>query len=316
MGIHYLSQSLNGEERHTYPPVSIALGYFDGVHQGHRKVIQAVIDDASKRNVESAVLTFHPHPKTVLGKEPLQQYDEITPIEKKLSVLESLGVDHIFLVTFDEQLSSLSPQQFVDTYLIPIHVVHATAGFDFSYGQYGKGTMQAMPEYSRGLITTTVIEKWEQSGEKVSSTRVRRVIDEGNVAEATELLTRPYELSGTVIRGDQRGRELGFPTANVELTSNFIVPATGVYFVTVKTAQGEKRGLCNIGYLPTFFEDRQDVSVEVYVLDFDGDLYGEQMDVQFLDKVRDDEKFDRVEDLVTQMKEDEKKARAYFTSSR
>ncbi|EZH67289.1 hypothetical protein DH09_04960 [Bacillaceae bacterium JMAK1] len=315
MQIHYLTKGRSEEERNDNPAVSVALGYFDGVHQGHQRVIQEAKAKAKERGVESAVLTFHPHPKTVLGNNPVDVYDEITPLEQKIKAIESVGVDHVFVVTFDRELSSLSPQQFVDTYLIPIHAVHVVAGFDYSYGKFGKGSMETMPEHSQGRFTTSVVEKWEQEGEKVSSTRIRQAIKDGHMRLAQSLLTRPYQLDGKVIRGDQRGRELGFPTANLSLDVPFITPSTGVYVVDAIVKGRVYPALCNVGYLPTFFDDRTEVSIEVYLLDFDGDLYEETMIVQFYEKLRDDLKFSSADALVAQMKDDEKKALEYFKIS-
>ncbi|GAK07569.1 riboflavin biosynthesis protein RibF [Geomicrobium sp. JCM 19038] len=315
MQIHYLTKGRSEEERNDNPAVSVALGYFDGVHQGHQRVIQEAKAKAKERGVESAVLTFHPHPKTVLGNDPVDVYDEITPLEQKIKAIESVGVDHVFVVTFDRELSSLSPQQFVDTYLIPIHAVHVVAGFDYSYGKFGKGSMETMPEHSKGRFTTSVVEKWEQEGEKVSSTRIRQAIKDGQMRLAQSLLTRPYQIDGKVIRGDQRGRELGFPTANLSLDVPFITPSTGVYVVDAIVQGRVYPALCNVGYLPTFFDDRKEVSIEVYLLDFDGDLYEETMIVQFYKKLRDDVKFSSADALVAQMKDDEKKALEYFKIS-
>lgn len=221
----------------------------------------------------------------------------------------------MFVVTFDRELSSLTPQQFVDTYLIPIHAVHVVAGFDYSYGKFGKGSMETMPEHSKGRFTTSVVEKWEQEGEKVSSTRIRQAIKDGQMRLAQSLLTRPYQIDGKVIRGDQRGRELGFPTANLSLDVPFITPSTGVYVVDAVVKGRVYPALCNVGYLPTFFDDRTEVSIEVYLLDFDGDLYEETMIVQFYEKLRDDVKFSSADALVAQMKDDEKKALEYFKIS-
>ncbi|QQK80216.1 riboflavin biosynthesis protein RibF [Salicibibacter cibi] len=313
MEVEYLQAELTAAERESRPPIVLALGYFDGVHEGHQKVIRTAIAEAEKRSAEAAVLTFHPHPRTVLTKDYEEtDYPELTPLPVKETHIKELGVDRLFVVTFDNTLSSLSPQQFVDGYILPLHVVHAVAGFDFSYGQYGKGNMETLPSHARGKFATTAVTKWEREGEKVSSTRIRQHIESGELEQASYLLKRPHTVYGKVVKGDMRGREIGFPTANIELDAPYVLPPIGVFCAYVQIDGTDYPAVCSFGYRPTFHEQQPEPLIEAHLLSFHETIYGKRVEMKWLTMLRPEITFNTADALVTQMEADKREAYRYF----
>ncbi|WP_017727358.1 bifunctional riboflavin kinase/FAD synthetase [Halalkalibacterium ligniniphilum] len=294
------------------PPTVMALGYFDGVHIGHQHVIEAGKHEAVKRGIQLAVMTFHPHPKEVLRKES-EQMPYITPVEDKIEQMERLGIDRLYFVKFDHAFAQLTPQQFVDQYLIGLHVVHVVAGFDFTYGQLGKGTMETLPFHARNQLTQTTVAKIEREGVKISSTKIRELLEKGEVEKIPFYLGRDYEVSGTVIHGDKRGRTIGFPTANVKPKDRYIIPKTGVYAVEFLHEGQRYEGVCNVGYKPTFYDEKEKIpSIEVHLFNFKGNLYDAFVRVRFKHYIRAEKKFTGIEALVEQIKADSHQAQAFF----
>lgn len=288
----------------------VALGYFDGVHLGHQTVIHTAKSIAVKNGWLTAVMTFHPHPAVVLGKA--KRIPAITPLFEKEKIMKKLGVDILYIVAFNEAFSKLSPQQFVDEYLLNLSVKHVVAGFDYTYGRYGKGTMDTMPEHSRGKFQVTTIEKVEKNHAKVSSTLIRSLISEGNVEALPEYLGRYYEMTGDVVQGERRGRTIGFPTANLSVSPEYVLPKTGVYAVKVKYKDNIYNGILNLGYKPTFHEQLPEPTLEVHIFDFNQNIYGERLTIEWRKRLRDEKKFSSVDDLIKQIHEDKKAAETYF----
>ncbi|KIL80623.1 Riboflavin kinase [Bacillus badius] len=312
----YMLHHPHSLQKENLPSLVMALGFFDGVHTGHQQVILAAVEKARNQGMKSAVMTFDPHPSVVLGNKH-KQIKYITPIGEKVKRIEALGADYLFVVRFTSDFAALEPQQFVDQYVIGLHVKHVIAGFDYTYGRLGKGTMETMPFHSRGTFTSTIIDKWEYHQEKVSSTKIRQLLREGNVEEAAGLLGRPYEVQGTVIHGDKRGRKIGFPTANVEVEEDYLIPETGVYAVRLKVKEEWHDGVCNIGYRPTFkHPDEHSLSVEVHIFDFDRSIYGEEVAIKWYARLRGEEKFNGIEALVAQIDKDKQSAAAYFAGQK
>lgn len=312
----YMLHHPHSLQKKNLPSLVMALGFFDGVHTGHQQVILAAVEKARNQGMKSAVMTFDPHPSVVLGNKH-KQIKYITPIDEKVKRIEALGADYLFVVRFTSDFAALEPQQFVDQYVIGLHVKHVVAGFDYTYGRLGKGTMETMPFHSRGAFTSTIIDKWEYHQEKVSSTKIRQLLREGNVEEAAGLLGRPYEVQGTVIHGDKRGRKIGFPTANVEVEEDYLIPETGVYAVRLKVKEEWHDGVCNIGYRPTFkHPDEHSLSVEVHIFDFDRSIYGEEVAIKWYARLRGEEKFNGIEALVAQIDKDKQSAVAYFAGQK
>lgn len=294
----------------------IALGYFDGVHLGHQKVIEKAVEVAREKGLASAVMTFYPHPSVVL-KPSAKRKDSLTPLEMKADLIEKLGADILFFVRFDSRLSQLSPQDFVDNYLIRLHAKHVVAGYDFTFGRMAAGNMSNIDEYSRSMFSYTVVPKVELFGEKVSTTHIRALVAEGAVDDASLLLGRPYRTTGIVGHGDKRGRVLGFPTANVESVEAFLMPPKGIYAVQLIMDGEMLNGVCSISTRPTFYDDlHAKTTVEVYVLDFDGDLYDKKVSIDWYKRLRADKKFSSAEALIAQMEKDKADTADYFALQR
>lgn len=301
---HSLNQS-------DLPETVAAIGLFDGIHVGHQQVIHQAIEQATKEGKMSAVITFHPNPAVVLsgGKKPANY---ILPLEEKFSILEKMGVDRVYNITFNKELSQLSPEEFLSHFIINLHITHLVAGFDYSFGYKGAGNMDNISTYMNGEFTYTVIEQLKDTDEKVSSTRIRKELGAGNVAEVSRLLGRPYTTTGLVVEGDKRGRTIGFPTANMEIDNELRLPAQGVYAVRTFVDGEEFIGMANLGFVPTFKTGEPALSLEVYILDFDQNIYGKQITIAWLEKIRNEKKFSGIDEIVAQLTVDEAKVRKLY----
>jgi riboflavin kinase/FMN adenylyltransferase len=293
------------------PPMAMALGYFDGVHRGHQKVILEAKTKAAQMGICSAVMTFDPHPSVVLGKT-VQQIQYITPLEEKVKIIEELGIDYLFIIHFTAEFANLLPQEFIDQYVIGLNVRHVVAGFDFTYGRMGKGTMETLPFHSRDQFSYSIVPKFTQGDEKVSSTRIRNLLREGRTDSLLSLLGRYYTTSGIVIHGDKRGRTIGFPTANVDINEEYIIPPLGVYAVRFNVKNQWHNGVCNIGFKPTFNKEALHPSVEVHLFDFNEDIYGEEVTIEWHLHLRKEQKFSGIEELVAQIERDKQNTLNYF----
>jgi riboflavin kinase / FMN adenylyltransferase len=298
------------EFKENMAPKVLALGFFDGVHLGHQKVINSAVQTAKLKGVEAAVMTFHPHPSAVLSNGK-KEVSYLTPLQEKLNQIAALGVDECYVIEFDKEFAKLTPQQFVDQYIIALNTVHVVAGFDFSYGSLGRGTMETLPFHSREVFDQTEIGKVVKSDEKISSTLIRSLIIDGKVNKVVDYLGRFYEVKGSVIQGEQRGRKLGFPTANIKLEENYICPKNGVYCVELLIEGKWYKGVCNIGEKPTF-HDAFERTVEVHILDFSGDIYGKTVNVKWFTRLRDEIKFSSIDHLKEQIKQDIMNTEQYF----
>lgn len=301
-------------ERTEAAPCSLAIGYFDGVHLGHRRVIQKSIDVAKARGLKSAVMTFDPHPREVLGQSGYTRY--LTPLPDKLEQLEQMGVDIVYLMTFDISFSSVYPEEFINEVLLALRAEHIVVGFDFTFGYRGKGTALTLAEHSNGRYTLDIVEPVNRLGEKVSSTVIREYIHHGVVEQARHLLGRPYKIAGVVVHGDKRGRMIGFPTANLKLSGPYLIGKNGVYGVRVFLDQQVYYGVMNIGIKPTFALEKKEKSLEVHLLDFSEEIYGKELQVELLFFLRDEQKFAGMEALTAQIQQDVEKAKERFAMER
>lgn len=290
-------------------PFSLAIGFFDGLHRGHQAVIGEAKQKAEQLGIKSAVMTFDPHPSH-LFRDGENKVGYITQYPLKSQLIEEMGIDTLFIVKFDRPLSSLLPEQFIEIFIKGLGVKHVTAGFDFTFGSKGAGTMAQMDDLSNGEYGTSVIGKVTDSDEKVSSTLIRKLLSEGNVEKTATLLGRPFRTVGTVVDGEKRGRLLGFPTANVMPDDELIIPANGVYAVKFSFADQTYDGVCNVGVKPTFHDPSvSKPSVEVHLLDFTGELYGKEVFVDWIARIRDEKKFGSIDDLVEQISKDKETAK-------
>ncbi|ERI09125.1 bifunctional riboflavin kinase/FAD synthetase [Aneurinibacillus aneurinilyticus] len=303
--LHYpLPPDFKGE------PCVLALGYFDGVHAGHRRVIQKAIDTAKSLGMKSAVMTFDPHPREVLGQSGYTQY--LTPVDEKLEQLKTMGVDVAYVVHFNISFAAIYPEDFIDEFLIQLSAKHVVVGFDYTFGHRGKGTVFTLKEHSHGRYSVDVIAPVNRFGEKISSTLIREYLYSGKIKEATQFLGRPYCVRGTVVHGEKRGRTIGFPTANLRLSAPYIVPRNGVYGVRAKLEGKVYDGVMNVGIKPTFENERKEKSLEVHLFDFMGDIYDKAMEIQFLFFIREEQKFAGVDALIAQINSDVATAKEQF----
>lgn len=298
-------------DKNTFPDSVAAIGFFDGVHKGHQAVIQEAKDIAKKTNKDSAVITFDPHPSVVLQNK--KDVDYITPLQDKIRKIENLEVDHLYIIHFNKELSKLSPQAFIDHFIVSLHITHLVAGFDFTFGHKGKGNMQNIQNYTSDELLVSTVERLDYQSEKISSTRIRSALNDGNVVESERLLGRPYSMMGEVIHGDKRGRTIGYPTANLKVMDEYFKPKIGVYAVEMEFDGKLWYGMASLGYNPTFTDERDNIKIEVHIFDFNQDIYGKIIEIKWKKYIRDELKFANAEELIEELEEDESKVRQFFS---
>jgi len=285
----------------------VTIGVYDGVHLGHRSLIARVRDMARQLGAASAVVTFDPHPAMVVRPDSAPRL--LTDLPQRLELLADAGVDYAVVVRFDAERATESPEDFVREVLVGCLRARAVVvGHDFHFGRGRKGNVPLLQnmgaELGFDVLGLTLVGD-EAAHEVVSSTRVRALLAEGEVERAAELLGRPHEVRGVVQHGDARGRELGFPTANVAVPAEILLPADGIYAGWYERAGGEVHAAAlSLGRRPTFYAEADASLLEAYLLDFEGDLYDEVAAVRFVSRLRGEVKFDSVDSLVAQMSRD------------
>ncbi|WP_426447015.1 bifunctional riboflavin kinase/FAD synthetase [Paenibacillus sp. S-38] len=289
----------------------LAIGDFDGVHLGHQEVIGRAVERSRQLGLPAAIMTFHPHPRQVLGMDKYTRL--LTPLPAKEERLRELGVDTHCLVDFSKSFMCVTPEQFVEEMLIPLGVDTVFVGFDFTFGHRGAGTPDTLCELAAGRFAVEVVRPFHMDGQKVSSTLVREALLTGRVRQAAHLLGRPYQVTGTVVHGDGRGHSIGFPTANVEVREPYVVPVNGVYAVQVEVRGSKRPGVMNLGVKPTFGSDLQEPVLEAHLFDFDDSVYGEEVKVEFIEYIRAERKFEAVSELIEQIQRDAREARNLLT---
>lgn len=297
------------------PRVALTIGKFDGVHAGHRHLAAHLIDAADAAAVRSVAVVLHPDPVTLLAGRAVPL---LTTVAERARRLRAFGVDHVWHLPFDRALAELSPEVFWERLSEHLDIVSVVVGPDFAFGRGRAGNIATLgrlaAEHGFGLA---VVEPLAPAGAKLGSRTVRELIEAGDVSTATTWLRAAPQVAGRVVTGAQRGRTLGFPTANLALSEDFTVPANGIYTVRAnwtwadgRSPDGSANGLASIGVRPTF--DHGERIVEVYLLDFDDDLYGADMTVDFVARQRGEERFDSAAALVEQMHRDEVEAREWL----
>ncbi|KIR08162.1 riboflavin biosynthesis protein RibF [Levilactobacillus brevis] len=292
-------------------PVVLAMGFFDGVHRGHQAVIARAKALAQEKQAKLAVLTYDHHPALVY--RPLEADDRkyLSIPTRKLQQLERLGVERVFLVNYTGEFASQSPQEFVDHYLVVFHTVVAVAGFDHTYGKKDVATMDRLADYAKGRFTVETVAQEAQDQQKISSTRIRQAMKQGDIDLANQLLGYPYRSTGVVVHGEARGRTIGYPTANILTPENQWLPGIGIYTARLKVGAIWYPGMVSIGRNVTFGDGRP-ITVEMNLLDFQGNLYGEPVEVEWQHRLRGEIKFADADGLVDQLQQDERETRAYF----
>ncbi len=284
----------------------LTIGTFDGVHQGHRVILKEVVVHAAKVGGESVLITFDPHPRKLLF--PDQPLGIITPLEEKVRLLHEAGIAHIIVVPFTQEFAHLSAREYVEEFLVGKFKPHSIViGYDHHFGHDRKGNIDMLKEYAP-VYNYQMIEIPAQLIEAaaVSSTRIRNAIKEGRVEDAAHMLGRDYSLKGTVVHGNKLGRTIGYPTANLQLIDNEqIMPAIGVYAIRARYNGVVYGAMMSIGYNPTV-TDKKEVRIEANLFDFDMDIYGDELEIIFVKRLRNERKFDSLEALVEQIHQDKR----------
>jgi riboflavin kinase/FMN adenylyltransferase len=302
----------------TVDATVLTTGAFDGVHVGHQTVIREVQRRAAEQGVASAVVTFDTHPALVVRPESAPKL--LTRLPRKLELLEELGVDVVYVIEFDENRAATTAAEFVQQVFVDrLHAREILVGSDFHFGKGREGTVAFLAEAGANLGFTVegleLIRHEDDATEPVSSTAIRRALIGGEVEQAMAMLGRPFEIWGEVVQGDQRGRTIGFPTANVVLPEEMARPANGVYACIHVLPDGTVApAAVNVGVRPTFYENADAAVLEAHVLDFEGDLYGSRARVQFHHFLRSERRFNGIDELKEQLDTDIADARRLLTS--
>ncbi len=297
------------------PGTVLTIGAYDGVHRGHRSVIYEVCRLASERDLRSAVVTFDRHPASVVRPESAPLL--LTELDQKIEQLSTTGIDLTLVVPFDENRAAESAEDFIDNVLVQcLKVKHVVVGEDFHFGRHRLGNVDLLRTIGKekgftvtGMGLVGLEGKPARDHEQVSSTFIRQALGEGNLGRANNMLGREYEVLGVVTAGDGRGKELGFPTANVRINSSVLLPADGVYAGWIELADGSIHGTAiSLGTRPHFYTDG-DLLLEAHILDFDANLYEEEVRVRFVEYLRPQKKFDNLQFLINQLELDVQKTK-------
>lgn len=299
----------------------ITIGTFDGVHKGHQKLIERINTLAAEQGGESIIITFHPHPRIVINPED-KSLRLLNTIEEKTELLEKYGVDNTVIVPFSRDFSEQSAQEYVSNFLVknfrPKSIV---IGYDHKFGKDRSGDYHLL-EQMKGLYGYSMEEISKETLDDIgiSSTKIRNSLQSGDITLANDLLGHSYRVTGTVVRGLQNGRKLGYPTANLQIADEYkLIPKTGIYAVRVYShqwpqgtpARGYYHGMLSIGYNPTF--EGKEQTIEVNILDFNHDIYGSTLTLEFVEYLRDEKKFNSLDDLIEAIKGDEDNTRRIFS---
>jgi len=285
----------------------VTLGNFDGVHLGHQEIFRRVKEEASKIHGEGMVITFEPHPLKVLA--PDKFFPMLTPFRKKMMLIEKSGIETVLCIDFSLEFSEISPSEFIKSILVErVKVKKVIIGYNYHFGEGQKGDAQTLIDAGKVFdFDVAVVEPFRVGQTVVSSSKIRDLIQRGEIEEAARLLGRDYPIIGKVVEGAKRGQTLGFPTANLEI-SDELYPKSGVYAVEVEWRQRRLNALASVGSNPTFFSERSGranpVSIEVYILNFSRNIYGEELQINFKRRIRDEVRFESSSLLIEQIKKD------------
>ena len=290
----------------------LTIGVFDGVHRGHQEIISKLTESAHASGNPAVVLTFHPHPAKVLGRGEIGL---LTLPDERAELLASMTVDVVITEHFTKELSTVTAFDFMSRLTRYLGLKHLLIGYDFALGKGREGNAVRLTEIGQELgYTVEVVPALSDESGVISSTEIRKLVSVGNVTEAAQLMRRPYSLRGPVIRGDGRGKQIGVPTANIDYPREKIVPAKGIYAGWAYVGNEKHRAAISIGINPTFTPDKQTLSVEAYLLDFDAEIYGKELKIEFIARLRDELRFDSVDVLVKQIWKDVEEVRKILKS--
>lgn len=294
----------------------VTIGMFDGIHVGHRVLLNETRKKAQAIDGESVIITFWPHPRLVLNKDS-ESLRFLTSLEEKTMLFSDLGIDHLVILPFDTELAKLTAAQFTAQILVnQVNMKHLIVGYNHRFGSDGYLHQTNYESLGQELgFEVTRIAPVEAQGEKASSTAIRQHLEKGNIKEANILLGYPYLITGRVVGGQRLGRTLGFPTANIEIEEAAKqIPRDGVYACKVHIAGNQHNGMLNIGFRPTVSTQKDFRTIEVHILDFNREIYSEEITIEFIDRVRDEMQFNGIESLKEQLKHDETTVRALLAA--
>ena len=302
------------EDINNIEPTVVALGNFDGIHKGHQEIISRTVKEADAAGLKSAVFTFSNHTSSILKNVP--PVKNILYAEEKMRILEEMGVDYVFNIPFTEEILRMSPEEFIDRILVEkFNIREAYCGFNYSFGYKASGTPEVlMHEGLKRGFGIHVQEPYMIDGVVVSSTYIRQLIEEGRMEECTKFMGRMYAVSGEIIVGNKLGRTIGFPTCNILMDDTMVTPPSGVYITTCTIDGVTRPSVTNVGVKPTIgtFEK----NIETHIFDFDEDVYGKQIHVEFIRHTRGEQKFDGIDALKKQIESDCIEARVYHRQNR
>lgn len=290
----------------------VTVGTFDGVHRGHRVVINKLHELKNKFGGRTVIVTFDPHPRLVL-RNRVNEIKLLSTTHERLEVFEQLGVDVVYVLKFTTEFSEHSAEEFLKEYLVEgIGLEHLVLGFDHSFGKNREGNYESLVKLT-GKYNFDLYKVEELKGEsRINSTTIRNLLAEGNLPKAKEILGADYTFEGKIVTGDRRGSTIGFPTANVHLSDEHkLLPKNGVYFVKAVLEQGESYGMMNVGYRPTVSSGK-DIYIEVNIFDFDKDIYGQKIKIVLKKYIREEKKFNSLDDLVKQLNKDKEDCKKHL----
>jgi riboflavin kinase/FMN adenylyltransferase len=294
---------------HLPGPLFLAIGVFDGVHRGHQAVISISAEHAQSANGTPLVVTFDPHPVKVL--RPHDAPHLLTATQHKIALIRDLGVEHLLVITFDKRFAATPPENFIDqlvTHSNPLGEI--CVGHEWSFGKDRRGNLDLLKKLGEQFnFDVVAVPPVKVDGTVVSSTAIRRAVEKGDLERAGAMLGRNYTILGTVVRGDDLGKKIGFPTANLS-AHNEQFPPNGVYLAEATLDGTVHPGVVNLGYRPTVSSGKSERVLEIYLLDFDRDIYGKDVEVRFVRYLRPEQKFESIKELVRQIERDVRQARA------
>ena len=291
-------------------PTAVTIGMFDGLHLGHLKVIDGCLSTSKTNQLKTCVISFSNHPADhFTGK----RNELLMPMQEKIDAIENLGIDYLVIIPFDAYIVELPAKNFIQELLIGrLKAEKVVLGYDNHFGKNREGSISFINEHFGDVLETIAIDVAKVDEVIVSSSQIKKYLSEGDITKANAMLGLPFSVSGIVVHGNQNGRKIGFPTANMALKAdNKFIPQLGVYLCQVKIEAGLFFGLTNMGYRPTLNKD-DGIHIETHVLDFDGELYGQRIEIQFIEKIRSEKRFDSFEDLKNQIAADLAWARMYL----
>jgi riboflavin kinase / FMN adenylyltransferase len=291
-------------------PCGVTIGVFDGVHRGHQHLVGVLLERARAEGLASVALTFNPHPRTVIRPGTAVTY--LTSLEERIELLQGLGLDAVGVLAFTSELAQLSAEEFLSLLVQELEMRLLVVGPDFALGRNRAGTIGVMRQIGERLgFRLEVAPLLAEADEKVGSSAIRQALSEGDVARVGALLGRPFSLRGPVVAGDRRGRTLGFPTANIAIGRDRALPAYGIYVTRAYVRESAYESCTSIGIRPTFDVEPRPI-VETFILDFDEDVYGQEMRIDLLHRLRGEERFGSAQELITQMHKDIENTRRWF----